>query len=323
MSYLHMPGHRPLHDRAVVETAIMHTLAYSDVFDYPLTVAEIHRYLVGVAASEQTIDEILVRGRLVPRCLAGEKAYFTLPGREAIVETRRRRETIARTLWPQALRYGRLLAQVPFMRMVAVTGSLAVNNAGPAADIDYLLVTANDRLWLSRAFSILVVRLAARRGIGLCPNYLLSERALRFKERNLYTAHELTQMIPVAGEAVYRRMRQVNRWTDDWLPNATHSPRSPDVPAPPTTAQATRPGQLAEWILSSRLGAAVEQWEMERKLAKFQQQLQEMIAKQQRADEAVAEAQFTADWCKGHFGGYTRRILDAYATRVRVLEADG
>lgn len=296
-----------------VENAILRTLAYVDVFDYPLTAGEIHRYLPRVEAPAVAVKEFLADGRLVPRRISRREGYYTLPGREEIVATRRRREEIARRLWPLALRYGRLLATLPFVRMVSVTGSLAVNNAEADADIDYLVVTANDRLWLCRALTILVVRAAALRKVSLCPNYFLSERALVFKERNLYTAHELAQMVPVSGLDVYRRLRRLNPWAAEWLPNATNAPPGPNGGACPSTPDDGRLTGLAEELLQSRLGARLEAWEMQRKMEKFG----EVTAGRHNGR---AEAAFSPNWCKGHFDGHARRVLAAYAERVRVLE---
>ena len=118
-----------------------------------------------------------------------------------------------------AARYGALIAKLPFVRMVAVTGSLAVENAEAADDIDYLIVTSKGRLWLPRAMTILVVRLGGLRGVTLCPNYLLSESALALSERDPYTARELFQMRPLIGHDVHARMLAANMWCRELLPN--------------------------------------------------------------------------------------------------------
>ena len=85
------------------------------------------------------------------------------------------------------------------------------------------------RLWLCRGMVILLVRLARQLGHTLCPNYFLSERALALAEQSLYTAHELVQMVPVAGMPTYRTMRRLNQWADRFLPNA-QEPRSAGAP---------------------------------------------------------------------------------------------
>lgn len=298
---------------ATVETAILQTLAYVDIFDYPLTAAEIHRYLNAVAAPAGLVETMLAAGHAVSSQIAAHDGYYALAGREAIIETRRRRSAIARRLWPAALAYGALLAGLPFVRMVAITGSLAVDNVEANADVDYLIITANDRLWICRAFAILVVRLAARRGHSLCPNYLLSERALLFHDQNLYTAHELAQMVPISGAPLYRQIRQINCWTEAWLPNAGDAPRLP----PEAAARPARPGRgghLAERLLQTPLGTALEQVERRRKIPRFNGR--------ERAGGTAAEAQFSADWCKGHFEGHAGRILDAYQKRLHALQIE-
>ncbi|HUE96670.1 MAG TPA: hypothetical protein VMN39_08420, partial [Longimicrobiaceae bacterium] len=209
---------------AAVDRGIVRALAYADVFDYPLGAREVHRYLVQVTAPPP-----VVKGRLgalvASRRIARGGDLYTLPGRESLVATRRRREETAARLWPEAIRWGRALAGLPFVRMVAVTGSLASDNVEPGGDIDYLVVTAAGRVWVGRAMTNLVRRRALRRGVRLCPNFVLSEESLLIRDRNLYTAHELAQMVPIAGRAVYRRMIATNGWTREYLPNLSAEAR--------------------------------------------------------------------------------------------------
>jgi hypothetical protein len=287
---------------SAIESAILQTITYVDVFDYPLTPTEVHRYLIGVETSAEGVNRILSSRHLVPGRLNRKDDYIFLSGRSAIVETRRRREAISKKMWPVARHFGHMLSAMPFVRMVAITGSLAVNNVEPPGDIDYLVVTEHGRLWSCRAWTILLVRLAARRGVHLCPNYFLSERNLRFDEKNLYTAHELTQMIPIAGLPIYRKMRQLNSWTADYLPNATGVPQSVSTDQLPVSKGSIKrlPTTLTEGLLRTPPGSWLEKWEMQRKIRKF--------SRQTGGDESA----FSANWCKGHFDGHRRRVLDEF-----------
>ncbi|MCA9941207.1 MAG: hypothetical protein KC418_21350 [Anaerolineales bacterium] len=288
-----------------ITEAVIRTVAYADVFDFPLRAGEIHRYLVGPKVAASTINNLLSNGHLVPAHLAHQDEYFTLPGRENIVQTRRQRAAAAAALWPLTIRYGQLIARLPFVRMVAVTGSLAVNNADAHADLDYLIVTANDRVWLARAAIILLVRLARRRHrVELCPNFVVSERALTFPQ-TLYNAREIAQMVPLAGMETYARLRERNAWTASFLPNARGVPDA-GIPPLPTNTHTTRLTRLAEHLLASSLGNALEKWEMRRKIRKFSQ-----------LTTPGSEANFTADWCKGHFQDHSQRIMNAYQQRIR------
>jgi hypothetical protein len=71
-----------------IERAILQTVAYSDVFDYPLTDQEIQRYLAGMAAPLEVVQEALRSKHLG---LEERQGYFTLPGRSGTVEIRQRR----------------------------------------------------------------------------------------------------------------------------------------------------------------------------------------------------------------------------------------
>jgi hypothetical protein len=280
--------------------SIFHTLAYSDVFDYPLTADEIYCYLTSMSASLAEITQTLTDEPLFTR--AGD--YFTLRGREHIVETRERRAEIAQRLWPKAARYGRIIAGLPFVRMVAVTGSLAMNNTDEGKDIDYMIVTAPGRLWTCRALSLLVARFAKLEGVSLCPNYLVTTKALELRERSLYVAHELVQMVPLSGMEIYREMRQRNRWTMDYLPNATLTPQVPQTRRPLQKPAAVQ--RLLEIVLSLPFGDWLEQWEMKRKIARLR-----------REQSGSFESYFSADVCKGHIDRHGENVVTALAVRLQ------
>jgi hypothetical protein len=152
---------------------------------------------------------------------------------------------------------------------------------------------------------VAVVRLAAMRGVTLCPNYFLSENALVLTDRNLFTAHEVAQMVPLAGSATYATFRRLNHWSTTFLPNASGPPRRVTTVEP----RGRRVWRVAESALRSRVGGSLEGWEMQRKIRKLGQR-----------GASHVEAYFGADWCKGHFGDHGQRTLARYTERLQALD---
>jgi len=278
------------------------TLVYADVFNFPLTAAELQRYLIGRKATPETIHAALQKN-LTSGAVVQFGDYYTLAGRAANLTARAEKEQVATQLWPQARSYGRLISMLPFVRMVAVTGSLAMDNTGTHGDIDYIIVTTNARLWLCRLFVLAIVRLAAWHGVRLCPNYFITERALVFTERNLYVAHEFAQMIPLFGLEVHQRMQTLNAWVYAYLPNAEGLP--PRARQFIQTDSAPKVKTMLEALLITRLFDRLERWEMNRKICKLSRQ-----------SPGNPEALFTSDVCKGHFDRHRRRTETNLAERL-------
>ena len=74
------PSHLP------IEQAALRSVAYADVFEYPLQAAEVHRYLHGSSASPEVTAEALARCSAPGSTLSYRDGYYTLPGREALVD---------------------------------------------------------------------------------------------------------------------------------------------------------------------------------------------------------------------------------------------
>jgi hypothetical protein len=314
-----------------VKTAIIHAVAYADVFDYPLTAEQVHRYLVGVDAPPSTVIALLTEGNLLEGRLECDRGYYFLPGREETVDTRLRRAPISAVAWPAARKYGRILARLPFIHMVAVSGALTMDNVEANTDIDFFMVTEPGRLWLSRALVVGIVQLAARRGHTLCPNYFLSDACLVLQRRNLFTAHELAQMVPVYGMATYRRMCRLNGWASRFLPNAfgpgangeSHGSESTHEPDDTLPRRWALPRRAAEAALQTPPGTWLENWERQRKVRKLTGQLAlKNLAPTLGSNPGAAEVDFSPDRCKGHFDHHDQTTLKAFFERLRRMSVD-
>jgi hypothetical protein len=284
--------------------AVLRTVAYADVFDFARRIDEIHRDLIGVAASRADVERTLAGDKRLRGRVEQHDGHVVLAGRGGLLDRRRERAARTAALWPLAVAHGRTIGSLPFVRMVAVTGAVAVGNPEDDADIDYFVVTDSGRVWTARALTIGVVRTARRSGVELCPNYLISEEVVALDERDLFTAHELAQMVPLVGMDTYRRMRDENPWVAHHLPNASGPP-------PTSVTVARRWGRVrrgVEAALRSGLGDRLERVERERKIARLS-----------AGATDTAEVRFGPQVCKGHFTPYGRRVMDAYADRLERL----
>ncbi len=280
--------------------SVFHTLAYADVFDYPLTADEVYRYLPLADASFDEVAQILADETFFSKT----EDYYTLRGREGIVETRQRRAQVAMRLWHKATRYGQIIASLPFVRMVAVTGSLAMNNTDEGKDIDYMIVAAPNHLWTSRALTLLVARIAKLEGVHLCPNYLVTTNALELEEHSLYVAHELAQMVPLSGVEIYEEMRRLNEWMADYLPNALIAPEMPQ--GVKWVQKRSMIQNVFEILFRLPFGHWVERWEMNRKIKRLS-----------REQSSSFESYFSADVCKGHIDRHAESVVTALAVRLQ------
>jgi hypothetical protein len=292
-------------DSSDISQAVFDTLLYSDVFDFPLTAPEIHSYLLGRSATVEEVCQALSSDPGFSR--VGD--YFTLTGREEIVPVREIRELRSQKLLPYALAYGRMIGSLPFIRMVGLTGSLAVRNASDEEDFDYMLVTQPGRLWTARAFVLLFARLTRLAGHTICPNVIVAGNSLEWGQHDLYSARDLCQMIPVAGMDMYLRLMKANLWVRDFLPNIYE-----ELAAAPL---AEKQGSIKyiqgilEYPFRGRLGDHFERWEMNRKIERFSRQAG-------FGEETI----FNASICQGNFDHH-RRWTHQEIVKRQVASSEG
>lgn len=200
-------------------TDILSTLAYFDIFDYPLKKREIILFLPNACAEGQFqtgLHELLTTSAIFKM---GE--FYSLQNNYNILQRRTKGNERARQMMVTAQKVAAFLSKFPFTRGVAVSGSLSKNFADESSDIDFFIITAKNRLWIARTFMYILVRLAMifNKENFFCINYFIDEEQLEIEEKNIYTATEIVTLIPLYGSEIFNSFFLANNWTQKFLPN--------------------------------------------------------------------------------------------------------
>jgi hypothetical protein len=206
----------PIEAPTAEERAVLRTVVYAGLFEAPLSLERLHRLLMDVPMTAGEVRAALGRPFLRQRVEVAEGHVFPR-GRRAWLRAAAFRRAGTRVLLDAHREVLERIASFPFVRLVALSGGCAHDNARDA-DVDVFLVVRRGRAWtVCLALMVLSKLLGKRR--TLCLNYVLDEDALALPERDLFTASELVGVRPLAGPDAYRAFLQANRWAAACHPN--------------------------------------------------------------------------------------------------------
>lgn len=115
----------------------------------------------------------------------------------------------------------RLLGSLPWVKSLYYSGGTVHRSGfGEDPDLDLMVVTKENRTWLTYAIIRLVSKLASR-GTSLCTNYIVDRSALSIEwQRDYYTAHQVLFLKQVYRSKDTPHIRSENRWIHNIFPNA-------------------------------------------------------------------------------------------------------
>lgn len=200
------------------------SIIYHDMFDYPLTFDEVEEWSI----SEDYIFS-LSHGEVKIKKVDYDKGYFYIGDEKNKLHKRLMRKESSDKKLQIAFKSANLLGMIPSILFVGITGSLAMENADDDSDIDLMIITSNNSLWLSRAVSLIFLLLFGfkirRKNTSIqkdriCANIWIDENRLAWREKNIFTAHEIAQIKPLIDKKdTYRKFLNANKWVYDFFPN--------------------------------------------------------------------------------------------------------
>ncbi len=248
------------------ELAFLRSVIYASLFDYPLTLAQVHATLAGVTADAAAMATWWRDSALLQATVEHRDGWYFPAGRADLLETRARREALSRALLDRDQKMLRLVARMPFVRMVALSGSLAHLNAEQSADLDLFVITAPGRVWSVTLAVLVIARLLGWRK-RLCLNYVISERAMPIEPADLFSANQIIHLRPVKGHDVFARFLDANPFVTGIYPNFAAGADLPGTqdPGPRALERALAPvaplaERLARAIYRGHLQARAARW---------------------------------------------------------------
>ena len=250
------------------ELAVLRSVIYASLFDYPLTIAQLETSLVGVAADAATIETWYRESDLLQAAIERRDGWYFPAGRFDLVHTRARREALSRELLDRDRGILSLVSNMPFVRMVALSGSLAHLNAEGGADLDLFVITAPHRVWSVTLATLVIAKLLGWRK-RVCMNFVVSERALAIEPRDLFSANQIIHLRPLTGHGVFDRFVKSNGFVREFYPNfeLSEGPR-PQVPGPKPLVEKVLSLGIAQ--IAERAARTLYGWYLKRKAATWQ-----------------------------------------------------
>jgi hypothetical protein len=209
---------------------IMATVTYYDVLDFPLSSYEIWHSLISYQETATTdkaslrdvilaLDAPELRDRLEQK-----NGFYLLKGRGRLVSERIQREKVSSRKLAGMKNLTRLIAVMPYVRMVGATGSLSFKHGKRESDWDMFIVMAQGKIWTGRFILTAFLHLIGKRRHGkkvrdrACLNYFITDDRLEIMNKDLYGAHEYQAMRLLYGTKTFARFELANRWIGRFKP---------------------------------------------------------------------------------------------------------
>ncbi|MFA5413745.1 MAG: nucleotidyltransferase domain-containing protein [Patescibacteria group bacterium] len=220
-----------------MEKSILATIAYFDVFNYPLTVTEIWKWLYSKEESRDgspTIGEIwknLENNQSLKSLVNSRRGFYFLKNRDDLVEIREARYVLAVKKIKRARRVVKFLKFIPGIKMIALCNSLAWTNAREESDIDFFIVTDKNKIWTARFWSAGFLQIFGLRPSKkntrdkICLSFFadydsLNLESLATESPDIYLIYWVAQLQPLFDRGgMYNKFWQANAWIKKFLPN--------------------------------------------------------------------------------------------------------
>lgn len=213
-------------EEKAADLAVKKTLSYRSIFNYPMSYFQIGTFLItNRKVSSEFLDKSVKKLTKQNEIKSKDQKYFLKSVKPLSWDLRHKN---SQGNMKRSQYIFNILNGIPWIKMVAITGSAAANNMDKKDDLDIFVITEKNRLWLTRFFTVLFLkginkyRTDKNPSEKICPNIFIDEESMAWRndKRNLYVAHEIMMMHPVINrDNTYFKFIRKNDWVYDFFAN--------------------------------------------------------------------------------------------------------
>ena len=294
----------------LLRQSIIRTLAYYDIFSYPLTAEEIYQNLSNNHTSLEEIRQEL-ENLTSNKLIFHKENFFQLKDDDNYIQRRIKGNQLADKRLKTARKISGFISRFPFIRGILLSGSISKGFMEEDSDIDYFVITHPNRVWFSRLMLMLFKKLFLLNSKkNFCINYFVDSENLEIEEKNIFTATEIVTLLPTFGTNIYNEFYEKNFWVRQFYPN---------FPKRETIKILDRKNGIVktflEKILGRKLGDKLDDFSMsllnkfyKTKYKKFDQEDFKLAFKSSKKES------------KHHPKFFQKRVLVEFETKIKLLE---
>ena len=293
-----------------LKKSIIRTLAYYDIFSYPLTADEIYYSLDENHTTPEEVKKEL-ESLHSNQLIQFKGKFYLLNNEDSYIRRREAGNELAVKRLKTARRVSGFISRFPFIRGILLSGSISKGFMEEDSDIDYFVITHPNRVWFSRLMLMLFKKIFLLNSKRIfCINYFVDSENMEIQEKNIFTATELVTLLPTFGREIYEELYRKNSWVNEFFPN---------YPKRDTHEVLDRKNgvikSLLERILGSKLGDKIDDFAM----ALFDK-FNKTKYKDYDKEEFKIAFKSSKKESKHHPKFFQKKVLQEFEKKIKLLE---
>jgi hypothetical protein len=290
------------------DARLLRQLIYYDIFDHLLTKDELSKDCSLDGNKELALKDLVGRGLIFQI-----NGFYALREAEELAIKRQRGQANTNKSMPTARRMASRISKFPFVRAVALSGSISKGYMDSFKDIDFFIITKPGRLWLSRTLLVVYKKVFLINSFKhFCLNYFIDEENLEIRHKNMFTATEINTLIPMYGSSLLAEFNSKNKWVSAYYPDyprlKTGAVDDPKAPALKRALEFIFSGFPGNWLDTLAMKFTVWYWK-----------------RKYRGDERYylnSGFRFRKDEAKYHPDNFEHPVMKKYREKLRSFERE-